>query len=114
MFLYQWCIVLARASCSSVSSSSGRVRYRLADLDRFEAELLLKPGKAPLMPLPHQVAQKIHALTGGDDRVRDLIDLQLIASNETVDLEATCAACERLFSYRKKQEWPPTVTRQPG
>ena len=39
------------------------------------------PGRAPLMPLDHQVAQKLHALTGPGDRARDLVDLQLIAAN---------------------------------
>lgn len=32
------------------------------------------PGRAPLMPLEHQVAQKLHAVTSGGDRARDLID----------------------------------------
>ena len=44
----------------------------------------------------------------------DLVDLQLIASNGTVDLCATRAVCERLFAYRRKQDWPPAVVKQPG
>lgn len=110
-----WCTVPLEVGHNEIGDADAIDWVRLTDAEKlFETLGFPKPGKAPLMPLPHQVAQKIHALTGGGDRVRDLIDLQLIASNETVDLEATRAVCERLFAYRKKQEWPPTVTRQPG
>lgn len=70
------------------------------------------PGKAPLMPLTYQVAQKLHALTGSGDRVRDLIDLQLVFANAEIDLAKTRRICERLFAYRQKQEWPPTVEKR--
>lgn len=61
------------------------------------------------MSLPHQVAQKLHALTGEGERLRDLVDLQLIVANASLDLYATRHVCERLFAYRKRQAWPPTV-----
>lgn len=66
-------------------------------------------GKVPLMPLTHQIAQKIHAVSGGGDRARDLVDLQLIMSNETIDLSAVKGICIRLFNYRNKQAWPPVI-----
>lgn len=72
------------------------------------------PGRAPLMPLEHQVAQKLHAVTGAGDRVRDLIDLQVMFANSDVDLAATRRTCERLFAYRKAQDWPPTVSAREG
>ena len=72
------------------------------------------PGRAPLMPLDHQVAQKLHALTGPGDRARDLVDLQLIAANAELDLIATRRVCERLFAYRKAQAWPPEVVLRDG
>ncbi|MBC2887998.1 nucleotidyl transferase AbiEii/AbiGii toxin family protein [Gordonibacter massiliensis (ex Traore et al. 2017)] len=71
-------------------------------------------GKVPLMPLVHQVAQKIHAVTGGGDRVRDLVDLQLIAANADVDLAEVKRICVRLFAYRKSQAWPPDVVKGEG
>ena len=38
-----------------------------------------EPSPVPLMPLKFQVAQKLHGLSAmGSDRVRDVIDLQLI------------------------------------
>lgn len=69
------------------------------------------PGKVPLMPLVHQVAQKIHAVTGGGDRVRDLVDLQLISANSELNLAETRQTCVRLFAYRKAQAWPPVVVK---
>lgn len=72
------------------------------------------PGRAPLMPLEHQVAQKLHAITGDDDRVRDLVDLQIIFSNSKVDLPETRKICLRLFEYRRKQPWPPAVVARAG
>ncbi|WP_101721059.1 nucleotidyl transferase AbiEii/AbiGii toxin family protein [Eggerthella timonensis] len=72
------------------------------------------PGKVPLMPLVHQVAQKIHAVTGGGDRVRDLVDLQLISANAELDLAEIRRTCARLFAYRKAQTWPPVVAKGEG
>ena len=72
------------------------------------------PGRAPLMPLDHQVAQKPHAVSGPGDRARDLIDLQLIDARAEVDLTAARATCRRLFSYRWAQAWPPAVAKQKG
>lgn len=66
------------------------------------------------MPLEHQVAQKIHALTGGGDRVRDLVDLQIVFANSEVVLHATRRVCERLFAYRQAQAWPPAITPREG
>ncbi len=69
------------------------------------------PKPAPLMPLRHQIAQKLHAAsTPGSRRAHDLIDLQLIARN-TGDLnyELLRKTCVRLFAYRKQQGWPPVV-----
>ena len=72
------------------------------------------PGRAPLVPLDHQVAQKLHALTGPGDWVCDLVDLQLIAANAELDLVAKRRVCERLFAYRKAQTWPPEVVPRDG
>ena len=80
----------------------------------FEGIGFPPPGKAPLMPLDHQVTQKLHAVSGAGDRARDLVDLQLIMHRSEVDLVATRRICERLFSYRKAQEWPPIVSKKAG
>jgi predicted nucleotidyltransferase component of viral defense system len=69
-------------------------------------------GNVPLMPLEHQIAQKLHAVTSEGDRARDLIDLQLIFARAQVDLRKVRQTCERLFSYRKAQGWPATILKQ--
>lgn len=69
------------------------------------------PKPAPLMPLHHQIAQKLHAASSpGSRRAHDLVDLQLIARNaEDLDYELLRRTCVRLFTYRKQQSWPPVV-----
>jgi hypothetical protein len=70
------------------------------------------PQPVSLMPIPHQIAQKLHAVSGANsERAHDLIDLQLILANEKVDYAKTKDACLRLFNSRKLQEWPPTVVK---
>jgi hypothetical protein len=71
-------------------------------------------GDVALMDLCYQVAQKLHGLTSGGDRVRDLVDLQLIMGNADVDLARTRRVCVRLFAYRKAQRWPPRVVSGEG
>lgn len=60
------------------------------------------------MHLDYQIAQKLHGVTGGD-RVRDLIDIQLIARQDELDLSRIRQVCRRLFAYRQEQPWPPIV-----
>ena len=76
----------------------------------FESLGLPIPSDVHLKPLHFQLAQKIHAVTSEkNDRVRDLVDLQLVMKNADVDLVRTRITCLRLFAYRKKQSWPPRV-----
>jgi hypothetical protein len=66
-----------------------------------------KPDPIALLPIPHQISQKLHALSSpGSRRAHDLIDLQLIFKYEEVDLPKTKVACIRLFASRRQQEWP--------
>ena len=58
------------------------------------------------------MAQKLHGVSAkGSDRVRDLIDLQLIMANDIIDLSEVRRICERLFIYRKCQPWPTIITK---
>ena len=67
------------------------------------------------MPLHFQVAQKLHGVSArGSNRVRDLIDLQVIFAHDTVSLVRLRETCERLFSYRKCQPWPTLVVKGDG
>ncbi|MGV8083716.1 MAG: nucleotidyl transferase AbiEii/AbiGii toxin family protein [Coriobacteriia bacterium] len=81
----------------------------------FEQLDLPAPKPVALMPIPHQIAQKLHAVSGeNSERAHDLIDLQLILKNEDVDYPKTKEACRRLFNSRKLQEWPPVVVQGEG
>lgn len=69
------------------------------------------PKPAPLMPLHHQIAQKLHAASAPDSRrAHDLVDLQIIVENAPgIDYALVRRTCVRLFAYRQLQEWPPTI-----
>lgn len=76
---------------------------------------LPEPDPVPLMPLHHQIAQKLHALTEPKSmRAHDLIDLQIIMKEEQIDLTRVCETCEKLFSYRQAQVWPAQVVQYKG
>ena len=73
------------------------------------------PNPIALMPIHHQVAQKLHGLSeAGSERAHDLIDLQLMIRNEPIDYGLVKATCTRLFTSRKKQAWPPTIAISEG
>lgn len=82
-----------------------------ADLVELFTDLRLHaPDPIPVMRADHQVAQKLHAVTEpGSDRVRDLVDLQLLDNREDLDLGQLRATCLRLFDYRRLHSWPPCV-----
>ena len=83
-------------------------------------KVLKQLGFPPLPPiatmkLNHQVAQKLHgASEPGSMRAHDLIDLQVIVTRGDLDWALTRETCERLFSYRKRQEWPPIIIKHEG
>jgi hypothetical protein len=110
-----WCTVPLEVGHNEVGDADSVDWSDLSDAAALFAQVgLPAPGRAPLMPLDHQVAQKLHALTGAGDRARDLVDLQLIVSNAELDLAATRRVCERLFAYRRAQAWPPSVAPREG
>lgn len=85
-----------------------------------EALGLPTPASIPALPLAHQVAQKLHACTAPDtgdwtnDRVHDLVDLQIALDDYIGDYRDIKAAAVRLFSYRNGHPWPPSVTARGG
>ena len=79
--------------------------------DMFEALGFPAPAPIPLMPIPFQIAQKLHGATEPSGRrAHDLVDLQLILAQGEPDWARTRAVCLRLFDYRRQQPWPPTVS----
>lgn len=67
------------------------------------------------MPVEHQIAQKLHACTyvnpktNRNDRAHDLVDLQILEQEETIDYAELREIGTRLFASRRAHEWPPTV-----
>lgn len=88
--------------------------------DWFAALGLPQPGSIPVLALPHQMAQKLHACTapdaegGTNDRVHDLVDLQLTMAAYDGGLADVKAAAQRLFAARQGHTWPPRVTARTG
>ena len=69
-----------------------------------------EPQPIPLMQLTYQIAQKLHGVSmPGGQRAHDLVDLQVIVSEGSIDWASTREICERLFAYRRLHAWPPTV-----
>jgi hypothetical protein len=94
----------ARDTIEYAEGSPALSVFGLPDVDRVA-----------LLPLPYQIAQKIHACTeprdGKDnDRFRDLVDLILLDGLVVgADLRRVRDACLEVFSLRGTHAWPPSV-----
>ena len=92
---------------------------RIADdlITLFESLGLETPAPIPVLALDHQIAQKLHACTyvnpktGQNDRAHDLVDLQILEQEETIDMADVAATAKRLFAARQEHDWPPTVVK---
>ena len=70
------------------------------------------PGPVPVMKPEHQIAQKIHAATfPNSQRAHDLVDLQILVTNEDIDYSKAKELCEQTFKYRGDHSWPPEFVR---
>ena len=80
-------------------------------IDLFAELGLAAPNPVPVLPLHHQIAQKLHACTEpGNERAHDLVDLQLMATE--VEDRLVAVTVRRLFTFRQQHLWPAAV--QPG
>lgn len=114
LYLHQpWCTVRLEVGYDEIGDAQTAERFLSADiLDVFRALCLEEPGPVPLMPLAHQVAQKLHGVSDvGGSRAHDLVDLQLIYAHGDVDAKEVRRIAERLFANRRRQAWPPTVVK---
>ena len=90
---------------------------RIADdiLEIFATIGLEEPAPIPLMLVEHQIAQKLHACTyvnpktNRNDRAHDLVDIQILEQEETIDYAELREIGTRLFAARRAHEWPPTI-----
>jgi len=96
-----------------------QVDVTLQPPETWETEVKTRPGliaelgpiEVPLVPLERQVAEKLHAYTrtyagGPTTRAKDLVDLVLIRSFETMDAVRLRAEIQRTFVVRNTHEVP--------
>ncbi|RKW71538.1 hypothetical protein DWQ67_01440 [Galactobacter caseinivorans] len=106
-----WCTVKFELGHNEIGDAD-EPEFQLADdlAGLFTEVGLESPGPVPVMRADHQVAQKLHAVSGeSSERARDLADLQLLDKGEDLDLGQVAATCVRLFDYRRQQAWPPPI-----
>lgn len=106
-----WCTVKFELGHNEIGDAD-EPEFKLAsDLAGLFTEVGLEaPKPVPVMRSDHQVAQKLHAVSGeGSSRARDLVDLQILDKGERLDLRQVRATCVRLFDYRRQQAWPPVA-----
>ncbi len=111
-----WLTVAFELSHDEIGSTKSH-DLRIADdlITLFESLGLETPAPIPVLALDHQIAQKLHACTyinpktGQNDRAHDLVDLQILEQEETIDMAAVGATAQRLFIARQGHDWPPTV-----
>lgn len=85
----------------------GEVSTLFADLG------LAAPQPVRVLPVHHQIAQKLHACTeNGNERAHDLVDLQLLAP--LADDALVAATVRRLFAFRHQHIWPSVVVAGPA
>lgn len=106
-----WCTVKFELGHNEIGDADEPEPRLASDLVGLFTDVGLgTPRPVPVMRADHQVAQKLHAVSGeGSERTRDLVDLQLLDQGEDLDPTQIAATCVRLFAYRQQQAWPPTV-----
>lgn len=97
------------------STAVPELRMSASITDLFARVGLPAPEPIPLLPVDHQMAQKLHACTwldrnGENDRAHDLVDLQILVREEAPDPARVGTTARRLFESRRAQSWPPTVS----
>lgn len=109
-----WCTVnleISHDEASATDSCDNRLPPEEV-IKIFQALGLPIPEPVPLITLEHQIAQKLHGASGISDfnqRAHDLIDLQIILQNTTVDLARVRTICIQLFAQRRLQPWPTLI-----
>lgn len=78
----------------------------------------LEPVVFPCYPLSQHLAEKVHALTqphtsGTSSRVKDLVDILLIASQSGLGADRFTAALAATFKARDTHAWPPSLPELP-
>ena len=97
---HPWCTVRLEVGHNELGDADESETRKLPPkiLGIFDALNLPKPKPIPLMPIPFQIAQKLHGVSQpGSSRVRDLIDLQRRTRVSTLPvLPTSAAACSHI------------------
>ncbi len=103
-----------------VNSLSRVTEVIAADVvELFTSVGLPAPESVSVVSIEDQFVQKLHACTtpgphGKFERAHDLVDLQLLCVDEELDLEQLNQLGLRLFKFRRRGPWPPTVIAHDG
>jgi hypothetical protein len=91
----------------------------LEDFDHLDFDPLLHfaeiaPIKVPCYPITQQIAEKLHALTrqfasGGSSRVKDFVDILLLAGLGEIDGAVLSRAIQATFELRNTHPLPPEM-----
>ena len=106
-----WCTVRLEVGYDEIGDAQVAEEFIADDiLDVFKNLCLDEPKPIPLMPLMHQVVQKLHGVSEpNSSRAHDLVDLQLIFAHDAVDLKEVSRIAKRLFANRRRQPWPTLI-----
>ena len=106
-----WCTVRLEVGYDEIGDAQVAEEFIADDiLDVFKNLCLDEPKPIPLMPLTHQVVQKLHGVSEpNSSRAHDLVDLQLIFAHDAVDLKEVSRIAKRLFANRRRQPWPTLI-----
>ena len=110
---HPWCTVVLEVAYNEIGDADEYDLVPVPDdiMDVFARLNFPAPSPIPVMRLEYQIAQKLHGATDVRGcRAQDLIDLQVIAGRENIDLARLRPICERLFANRKRQPWPSFVS----
>lgn len=109
-----WCTVSFELGHNEIGDAQSP-HFALSDdvAELFTEIGMEKPLPVAVMGVEHQIAQKLHALSSPhSERAKDLVDLQLLCRHEVIDFELLSVVCERIFIYRKQQDWPPVIVQE--
>lgn len=106
-----WCTVKFELGHNEIGDADEPDFQLAGDLAALFTDVgLAAPRPVPVMRADHQIAQKLHAVSGeSSERAHDLVDLQLLEKGEALDLKRVSSTCVRLFGYRGQQAWPPHI-----
>lgn len=108
---------LGRDEVGSTENSTFRIAPSIAEL--FGRIGLPEPAAISVLKVEHQIVQKLHACTGTDrngnnDRAHDLVDIQLLMTDDPPDLANLNYIGQRLFAARQLHTWPPQIRAWPS